>query len=47
MRSSASLVVLLAGLAAGRQIPENVKTFYDAWKVRNMEMWIDNMLRQD
>jgi hypothetical protein len=33
MRSSASLVVLLASLAAGRQIPQNVQTFYDTWKV--------------
>jgi hypothetical protein len=34
MRSSGSLVILLAGLAAGRQIPQNVKSFYDTWKVR-------------
>ncbi|KAH3907350.1 hypothetical protein HBI56_185100 [Parastagonospora nodorum] len=35
MRSSTSLVVLLAGLAAGRQIPQNVKTFYESWKSKS------------
>jgi chitosanase len=32
MRSAASLAVLLAGVAACREVPSNLKSFYDSHK---------------
>jgi chitosanase len=44
MRYSASLIILTAGLAASRQIPQNVKSFYDTWKVCRSVLGFANIL---
>jgi chitosanase len=44
MRYSASLIILTTGMAAGRQIPQNVKSFYDTWKVYRSVLGFANIL---